>query len=97
MKKQNKYELMVIIKPMLPENVRMGVESKIIETLEMNDGKVVKSDVWGKRHLAYKIGTHAEGYYAIYEFETAPEELKNIEKSLKMNKEMLRYLLVNKG
>jgi small subunit ribosomal protein S6 len=97
MSEKKKYELMVIIKPMIPENVRMGVESKIIETLENNDGKVLKTDVWGKKHLAYKITTHTEGYYIVYEFETIPAEIKNIEKSLKLNKEILRYLLVNQN
>lgn len=93
--KNNKYELMVIVKPMLPENVRMGVESKIIETLESSDGKVLKTDVWGKRHLAYKIKKQSEGYYIVYEFEASPDSIKNIEKALKLNKEVLRYLLVN--
>ncbi len=93
---KNKYELMVIIKPMLPENVRMGVESKIIETLESVDGKVLKTDVWGKKHLAYPIKKHIEGYYIVYDFETSPEGIKSIDKSLKLNKEILRYLLINK-
>jgi ribosomal protein S6 len=68
-KEKNKYELMVMLKAQLPENVRMGVESKIIETLESKDGKVVKTEVWGKKHLAY---------------------------TLKLNKDILRYLVSNK-
>jgi small subunit ribosomal protein S6 len=95
MTEKNKYELMVIIKPLLPENVRMGVESKIIETLEASEGKVLKTDVWGKRHLAYRMKKHTEGYYIVYEFETTPAEIANIEKALKLNKDILRYLLNN--
>ncbi len=91
----NKYELMVIIKPLLPENVRMGVESKIIETLETADGKVTKTDVWGKRHLAYRMKKHTEGFYIVYEFETRSVDIANIEKILKLNKDILRYLLIN--
>jgi small subunit ribosomal protein S6 len=92
---KNKYELMVIIKPLLPENVRMGVESKIIETLETAEGKVTKTDVWGKRHLAYRMQKHTEGFFVVYNFETAPADLANIEKVLKLNKDILRYLLIN--
>ncbi len=86
---------MVIIKPMLPENVRMGVESKITEVLESADGNVENVDIWGKKHLAYKLKGHQEGYYIIYSFTTSPEEIESIEKSLKLNKEILRYLLIN--
>ena len=87
---------MLIIKPSLPDNVRMGVESKVTETLEGNGGKLVKTDVWGKKHLAYKIEKHAEGYYIVYEFETIPSQITLIEKSLKLNKDILRYLLINR-
>jgi len=96
MSEKNKYELMVILKPMLPENVRMGVESKIIETLESADGKVEKIDVWGKKHLAYKVKKHSEGYYIVYDFKTTSNEIGNIDKALKLNKDVLRYLLINK-
>lgn len=87
---------MVIVKPLLPDNVRMGVESKIIETLEAEDGKVTKTDVWGKKHFSYPIKKHVEGYYIVYEFENTTDQIKNIEKNLKSNKEVLRYLLINK-
>jgi small subunit ribosomal protein S6 len=97
MTEKNKYELMVILKPMLPENVRMGVESKIAEALESGDGKVEKTDVWGKKHLAYKVKKHAEGYYIVYNFTTSAADIKGIEKSLKSNKDILRYLLINKS
>lgn len=95
MDKQNTYELMIVLKPQLPENVRMGIESKILEMLETADGKVSKVDAWGKKHLAYKIAGHNEGYYIVYEFKTAPARVEAIEKSLKLNKDVLRYLIVN--
>ena len=84
---------MVIVKSSLPENVRMGVESKIIEILESGDGKVTKTDVWGKKHLAYPINKQNEGYYIVYEVETTSAEVKPIEKALKANKDIIRFLL----
>lgn len=87
---------MVIVKPMLPENVRMGVESKITEVLEASDGKVLNIDAWGKKHLAFRMKGHNEGYYIIYTFQTTAAEIHAIEKALKLNKEIIRYLLINK-
>jgi small subunit ribosomal protein S6 len=94
MNKKNKYELMVIIKPLLPDNVKMGLETKIIETLEVGEGKVTKTDVWGKKFLAYRIKSYSEGYYIVYEFETTSEYIPHIEKSLKSNKDIIRFLLI---
>ncbi|GIW57539.1 MAG: 30S ribosomal protein S6 [Candidatus Dojkabacteria bacterium] len=92
---KHKYELMVIIKPLLPDNVRLGVESKIVEILEKNDGRVHNIDVWGRRHLAYKIKGYNEGYYIVYEFENYPAIIKStIEKSLRSNSDILRFLLI---
>lgn len=97
MKEKNKYELMVILNPSLPENVRVGLESKIVECLECAEGKVEKIDVWGKRRMSYSIGGFDEGYYIVYNFENFSSEIRNIEKSLKLNKEIIRFLLINKG
>lgn len=94
MKEKNQYELMVLIKPTLPDNVRMGLESKIIEILESGDGKVTKTDVWGKKHLAYPLEKLNEGYYIVYEFENNSSEVKAIEKALKGNKDIIRFLLI---
>ncbi len=94
MQKQ-KYELMVIIKPLLPDNVRLGVESKIVEILEKNDGKVSNIDVWGRRSLAYKIKGYSEGYYIVYQFENYPAIIKSsVEKSLRSNPDILRFLII---
>lgn len=94
--RKRKYELMVIIKPLLPENVRIGVESKIIESLESGEGRLEKTDVWGRRRLAYPINKYSEGYYIVYEFENTSNNIKSIEKSLKSNKDILGFLLINK-
>jgi small subunit ribosomal protein S6 len=74
----------------------MGLESKIIETLETEEGKVTKTDVWGRKHFAYPIQKYQEGYYIVYEFENFSSETKRIEKTLKSNKDILRFLLIRK-
>lgn len=89
-----KYELMVIIKPLLPEDIKTGVLSKIEKFIEEGKGKVTKRDVWGKRHLAYKIKSHEEGYYMVLNFEMPESHVKDFERELKLQNDVLRYLLV---
>jgi small subunit ribosomal protein S6 len=91
--KATKYELMVIIKPLLPEDTRATVQKKLANDIAKYDGKILETDVWGKRHLAYKIEQHSEGYYIVYKLELSPATIGDLEKSLSLNTDIIRYLL----
>ncbi len=57
-------------------------------------GKVTKEDVWGNRDLAYPIKKQSKGFYAHFEFTTDPKLAKDLDKSLKVEEDIIRYLLV---
>lgn len=94
------YELLVIIKPQIPENVKFGVESKIVQLLESNNGKLLGSEVLGRKKLAYpikKVKTrYTEGLYVLYNFQANPMSLNFIRDNLKSNENILRFLIVKK-
>jgi small subunit ribosomal protein S6 len=48
---------------------------------------------WGRRQLAYKIGRHDNGYYVISHFTTAPKQLPEFERALKLDDGVVRYLV----
>jgi small subunit ribosomal protein S6 len=48
---------------------------------------------WGRRALAYKIGRHDNGYYVISHFTTAPKQLPEFERALKLDDGVVRYLV----
>lgn len=58
------------------------------------DGKIVKEDLWGERELAYPIKRNAKGFFAHFEIDTDPKNAKGLDKSLKIEEDVLRYLLV---
>jgi small subunit ribosomal protein S6 len=81
-------------------------ESRINEKLERyhdlitgGDGaQITAVDHWGKRQLAYPIEDRDNGYYVVTQFTTAPESLTEYERILKLDEELLRYLVViNEG
>lgn len=88
-----KYELMVILKPLLPEDIRAGVQKKLETHVKKAKGKILADDVWGKRHLAYPISKHEEGYYIVYKLELAPEHVDEFQVELKLMNDILRFLL----
>ena len=57
------------------------------------DAEAVTLDHWGRRQLAYKIGTRETGYYAVARFAADPEHLPEYERALRLDDGMLRYLV----
>lgn len=88
------YELMVILKPLLPEDIRMGIEGKIKGYIEKNKGSIKSTDVWGKRHLSYKIKNHEEGYYIVYTIQLPPAAVDGLNNEIVLISDILRHLLV---
>ena len=50
-------------------------------------------DHWGRRQLAYKIGTRESGYYLIARFTAEGKALPEFERSLKLDEGVIRYLI----
>jgi small subunit ribosomal protein S6 len=92
-----KYELMVILKPMLPEDIKAKVLKSIEDNVANAEGKIEATDVWGKRHLAYPINNHDEGYYIVYKVELSPDKITEFKKQLKLTNGVLRTLLVKES
>ena len=92
----NNYELVVVLKAMLPDPVRNAVEEKIIQLVSEGKGTIKSTDTLGKRYLAYKIKGHTEGYYLVYEIEVGGNVLTSINSSLRMMSQVLRFLIIKK-
>jgi len=91
---KRKYELMMIIKPLLPDNVRKTVQDKMGSIITSAGGKILSKEVWGKRYLAYPIKKHTEGYYTIYQLELPASKIKGIKREFGLMSEILRYQLI---
>ena len=90
------YEIMLI----LPADVE---ESTVGETVEKighvlgDQGKVGKVDAWGRRRLAYEIDKQSEGFYLIVEFEADPAAIKELDRTLSLADQIVRFKVVAKA
>lgn len=50
-------------------------------------------DHWGRRQLAYPIGTRENGYYVIARFDAEPAALPEYERALKLDDGVVRHLV----
>ena len=75
----NKYESVIIINPNVDEAGVKTLEDKFTGLINEN-GKVEKVDSMGKRKLAYEIKKFAEGTYLVFNFESKPEAIAELER-----------------
>jgi len=88
------YEMMVVLKPLLPDDVRKAIHKDFLGVVKEDGGEVIDVDVWGKRYLAYDIKGHNEGYYLVYNFKISTQKLIELRRQLEMKQEILRYLIL---
>lgn len=87
------YETMVVFDGTLPEEV-LAKEQKEVEEFISKHAQFEKTDVWGKRTLAYPIKKKKTGYYCLFLFSGSGDIANSIDKHLKLNENILRYLTV---
>lgn len=92
----NSYYLTLVLKPDLEEKERKELLNSITERLVRKEGKVEKEDLWGVRPLAYPLKRNTSGYFAHFEIQADPQNAKGLDKSLKVEEDVLRYLLIRR-
>ncbi len=93
-KKLNNYELMVALKPLLPDDLRKEMHKEFVENVKKIGGEVLDVDVWGKRYLSYPIKSHNEAYYIVYDFKVFPGDIAEIKRQFELKQEVLRFAVV---
>ena len=92
------YEVVYILDSALDEGAADAKLSKFHELATSHGGEVSAVDHWGNRQLAYPIAKQSTGYYVVAQFTASPDALPEYERLLKLDPEVLRYLLVlNEG
>ncbi|MBU0981488.1 30S ribosomal protein S6 [Patescibacteria group bacterium] len=89
-----KYELMVILDPRLTDKQLEKALNEVKSHIKENGFEMVEEDVWGKRDFAYKIKGRSSGYYVVMNFEGEPEGSVELHRELRIQTEVLRYLLI---
>ena len=59
-----------------------------------NGGKVEKREYWGLRNLAYRIKKNRKGHYVLFNLEAPPAAVSELERNMRINEDVLRYLTV---
>ena len=90
-----KYELAYIADPELDSEALSALEEKVKGWIDGAGGKAVKFDRWGRRRLSYPIKKRNDGYYVFVEIEMPPGGGVAMEKDLRLNEQILRYMITS--
>ena len=91
---QTYYETMYILRPDIAEDEVNNHINKYNKLLEELGGKVLDSQMRGKRRLAYQISKHREGVYVQLSHQGDGQHIFKIEKAMRLSEDVIRYLTV---
>lgn len=86
------YELMLLIDPSL-EEPREEV-SRVEEVVRGLGGEIAKTDVWGRKKLAYPILRQTEGFYSVTKLSMDQTALKELDRLLKLRQDVWRHMII---
>ncbi|WP_374943620.1 30S ribosomal protein S6 [Sphingomonas sp.] len=59
-----------------------------------NQGKVVKTESWGLRSLAYRIAKNRKAHYVMLEIDAPAGVVAELERQTQINEDIIRYMTV---
>ncbi|HUV58589.1 MAG TPA: 30S ribosomal protein S6 [Desulfatiglandales bacterium] len=90
----NHYETIYIVNPTLDDDSLKEAIDKFSDLIKKLKGSIVKVDEWGKRKLAYEVKRFDKGYYVVLDFCALPKMLTELERNLKLDDRILKYITV---
>lgn len=87
-----KYEVMYIIRPDVEQEVVQALVEKFNGIIS-NGGEITKTDVIGKRRLAYEINKLREGHFVLVHFTADAAVVNELDRVMKISDEVIRSLI----
>lgn len=88
----NTYELTYIVNAVLSDEQARGLADRYNKYIEENGGKILQSEAWGSRRLAYPIAKKRNGFYFNVFFNAPGRMIGRLERALEIEDDVLRYL-----
>jgi small subunit ribosomal protein S6 len=92
----HEYELVFIVHPDQDDTAFTEVVNRIQNWIVEAGGEVEKTDIWGKRKLAYPIRKQTEGLYVLLQTKLKPDFCATLERNLRFLEPVMRFLIVAK-
>jgi small subunit ribosomal protein S6 len=88
------YESVVIINAALEDPQIEQAIASIQTNIKSTGGEITETEDWGRKRLAYNINNAKSGYYLITRFVGPPAMIKEFERTLKLDENVIRYITI---
>lgn len=66
----------------------------VTKIVEDHKGKVVKTETWGLRSIAYRVAKNRKAHYVMIEFDAPGDTVAEIERQHSISEDVIRYMTV---
>ncbi len=88
------YECVLIARNDVTQQQVETVADQVATQLETDGGTIQKREYWGLRSLAYRIKKNRKGHYMLLGLDAPPASVKEIERQLGLNEDVLRFMTI---
>ncbi len=88
------YETLVLLRADLPEAQVREAADRAKRLIEGMEGVHTETQDWGMRDLAYPVQKSNRGYYFLMLYKAKPEAVSELERTLKIADDVLRFVTV---
>lgn len=89
------YEALYIVQPEASDDEVQTVVSEVEKLITDDGGTIVRSEIWGKRRLAYQIKKIKEGFYILLRFQCNPTLIDPLESHFRLSEDIFRSMVVH--
>ena len=90
------YEMLYVLDAGLTEEANEALVKKFEDVVASSGGKVVSTDKWGVKKLAYSINYKNDGFYVLMTFEAEGSVVKELDRIAGLSTEVLRRMITVK-
>jgi small subunit ribosomal protein S6 len=62
--------------------------------IEEGQGRIVKTETWGLRNLAYRIAKNRKAHYVLLDIDAPAAAIAEMERQVALNEDVIRYMTV---
>lgn len=89
------YESVFIARQDIAANQVEALATTFTEIITANGGKVLKTEQWGLRNLAFRINKNKKGHYVMFNLDAPPAAVAEMERNMRINEDILRFMTVS--
>jgi small subunit ribosomal protein S6 len=88
------YENVFVARQDVPQTQVEALTTQFAELVTAQGGTVSKKEYWGLRSLTYRIKKNRKGHYTLLNIDAPPAAIKELERTMSINEDIIRFLTV---